>query len=35
MQKGVEFYESQKDRRQEYFKIKLQWIMSHPNVINQ
>ncbi|CAD8124226.1 unnamed protein product [Paramecium sonneborni] len=32
--KGVEYYESKKDQKSEYFKSKLNWIMSHPIVIS-
>ncbi|CAD8206035.1 unnamed protein product [Paramecium octaurelia] len=32
--KGVEYYESQKDQKSEYFKSKLNWIMSHPIIIS-
>ncbi|CAD8083978.1 unnamed protein product [Paramecium sonneborni] len=31
--KGVEYYEAQKDQQSEYFKSKLNWIMSHPSII--
>ncbi|CAD8108330.1 unnamed protein product [Paramecium primaurelia] len=32
--KGVEYYESQKDQKSEYFKSKLNWLMSHPIIIS-
>ncbi|CAD8173854.1 unnamed protein product [Paramecium octaurelia] len=33
--KGVEYYESLQDRKQEYFKYKLHWLMSHPNLLQE
>ncbi|CAD8093313.1 unnamed protein product [Paramecium primaurelia] len=32
--KGVEYYEAQKDQQSEYFKSKLNWLMSHPSIIS-
>ncbi|CAD8116780.1 unnamed protein product [Paramecium sonneborni] len=32
--KGIEYYEAQKDKQSEYFKSKLNWIMSHPSIIS-